>query len=96
MYQPVTIQTLSDDEQWVDTYCCHAQVNGLSGSAYWAARAQQAQTVVEFRTRYSKALAGLKPQTCRIVFAGKPYDVEHIDDYKFQHQNLTFKAVCNE
>lgn len=95
MVYPVVFQVLSDVEEWQDACHCHAlQVNGLSGSSYWEARAQQAQATAEFRFRYSRRLAELIPQRCRILFGGRVYQVEHIDDYKFQHHQLTFKAVC--
>jgi SPP1 family predicted phage head-tail adaptor len=54
----ITVQVMSATELWVDLLTCQAQVNGLSGSEYWAASAEQAQKHVDFLVRYHTLLSG--------------------------------------
>ena len=91
----ITIQVMSADELWVDLLTCQAQVNGLSGSEYWAASAEQAQNNVDFTVRYTPLLSGLLPQTTRILFRGLRYDVRSIDNFMYQDRSLKLRAVMH-
>lgn len=94
----IRIQAMGEDESWNDLAVVPAAVNGLGGSEYLQAVTVGAQETLTFETRYSKALGGLIPQDCRIIFPaidGDVYDVEHIDDFKFRHVTLKFRGVCN-
>ena len=91
----ITIQVMSADELWVDLLTCQAQVNGLSGSEYWAASAEQAQTTVDFTVRFTPLLSGLLPQTTRILFRGLHYDVRSIDNFMYQDRSLKLRAVMH-
>ncbi len=89
----ITIQMMDVHESWFDLVTCNAQVNGLSGSEYWAASAEQAQNTVEFIVRYLPLLASLIPQTTRILFRGNTYDVKSIDNFMYQNRSLKLRAV---
>jgi len=91
----ITIQVMSADELWVDLLTCQAQVNGLSGSEYWAASAEQAQNNVDFTVRFTPLLSGLLPQTTRILFRGLRYDVRSIDNFMYQDRSLKLRAVMH-
>ena len=91
----ITIQVMSADELWADLLTCQAQVNGLSGSEYWAASAEQAQNNVDFTVRYTPLLSGLLPQTTRILFRGLPYDVRSIDNFMYQDRSMKLRAVMH-
>jgi len=91
----ITIQVMDTNEAWSDLVSCQAQVNGLSGSEYWAASAEQAQNTVDFVVRYTTALASLLPQTTRILFRGNHYDVKSIDNFMYQNRSLKLRAVMH-
>lgn len=91
----ITIQVMDSEEVWSDWATCNAQVNGLSGNEYWAASAEQAQNSVDFVIRYSPNLADLVPQTTRVLFCGKRYDVKSIDNFMYQNRSLKLRAVMN-
>lgn len=88
----ITIQT-RENEKWRDLATVHARVNSISGSEYWAAAAVQAQNTMNFDMRYSRRIADLVPQDCRIKFGGHIYDVQSIDDFEFKHKSLRMKGV---
>lgn len=91
----ITVQVMNEEELWIDLLTCQAQVNGLSGSEYWAASAEQAQNSVDFSVRYKPIVADLLPQTTRIIFRGHHYDVKSIDNYMFQDRSLKLRAVMH-
>ena len=91
----ITIQVMNPDELWIDLLTCQAQVNGLSGSEYWAASAEQAQNSVDFIVRYAPSLSALLPQTTRILFRENRYDVKSIDNFMFQDRSLKLRAVMH-
>jgi SPP1 family predicted phage head-tail adaptor len=86
---------MNTNEIWADLVTCAAQVNGLSGSEYWAASAEQAQSAVDFTVRYTSLLSELAPQTTRILFRGNRYDVQNIDNYMYQNRSLKLRAVMH-
>lgn len=91
----ITIQVMNEEELWIDLLTCQAQVNGLSGSEYWAASAEQAQNSVDFVVRYTSALAALVPQTTRILFRENRYDVKSIDNFMYQDRSLKLRSVMH-
>ena len=91
----ITIQIMDTEEAWSDLVTCNTQVNGLSGSEYWAASAEQALDTVDFVVRYTPGLAGLIPQTTRILFRGNRYDVKNIDNFMYQNRSLKIRAVMH-
>ena len=98
---PITFEKMSvvqDDigneiKAWSYYYNCRASVNGLSGSEYWAAKAQQAEETVVFTVRYCENLKNINPQEYRISFRGEIYDIQPSDNYKHLNESLKIKAV---
>lgn len=84
-----------DTEKWEDDpfYQCWAYANGLSGSEYWAARAQQAENTVVFTARYCRALEHVAPQDFKIVFRNATYDIVSVDHVQFRGMWVKIKAV---
>ena len=94
MYRhPIIIQYMDEAEEWQDYYTCHARVNGLNGSEFWAARAVQAQNTVTFTVRFCGRLQKIFPQGYRIVFQGRIYDIQAIDNFEYRNRDLKIKAV---
>ena len=91
----ITIQILDEDEAWTDYFTCFAQANGLGGKEYHALSSEQAQENVDFLIRYVEVLADLKPQSTRIIFMDKSYDVVSIDNFMFRNQSLKLRAVMS-
>lgn len=95
--QKITISTGEIGEEietWVDYYNSFAYINGLSGSEYWQASAQQAENTVVFTMRYSKLLANVTPQSYRIIFDNKIFDINSIDNVQYQNRTIKIKAVA--
>jgi SPP1 family predicted phage head-tail adaptor len=82
-------------ESWATFHPCRAAINGVSGREYMAAKAEQAESTLTFRIRYCAALKDLTPQSYRINWGGKVFDIEHIDNYKFLNESLNIKAVLH-
>lgn len=76
------------EESWADWKTVWAKVENLSAREYWAAKAMQAENTLKFTVRY---LSGVLP-SMRIIFAGKPYNIETIDDVQLSHTYLEIKA----
>lgn len=98
----ISIQQLTEGQDeignqvktWVDFYSCFAYANGLSGTEYFAAAATQAENTVTFEIRYNVSLKDIDTTTYRIVFDGKIYDIENIDNIQFKNETLKLKAVA--
>lgn len=86
-------ELLNNVEEWAEYYSCYASINGLSGSEYWAAQAQQAENTVTFLVRYHRKIENMNPQAFRIIFKGSVYDIKHIDNFKYMNDTVKFKAV---
>ena len=91
--RPIIIQKMQPSGEWADYYRCRAYVNGLSGSEYWAAAAQQAENTVVFEVRWCCRLSEIHPQICRIVFRGSVYDVKSVDNVQYNDRFIKIKAV---
>ena len=93
--QPIRIERLNDDggEQWEAYLSCHAYVNALYGSEYWAARAAGCEDTIVFTVRYCRALATVRAAEFRIVFRGDVYDIQSVDCPQFANAYVKFKGV---
>lgn len=81
---------------WQTYHTCRAYINGLSGSEYWAAKAQQAENTVVFEVRYCAALKDIKPQEYQVLYDGHVYDIQYVDNFQFLNETLKIKAVRHE
>ena len=78
---------------WVDFYTVWAYVNGVSDKEFLASMAEQHESVVNFTVRYFKALDEVTTTDYRIVFQGKNYDINGIDNFEFANKTLKFRAT---
>lgn len=92
--QTVIIDTEGNQiQEWRDFHSCHAAVNGVSGREYWQARQQHEENVTTFKVRYCTVLRELNTVDYRIVFNGRVYNIEHIDNVFFAGSILNIKGV---
>ena len=87
----------NDLTAWVEYLQLSAGANGLSGSEYWEAQAQQSENTIVFTIRWSAKTKVLEAknatQTYRILFNGVIYNIAHVDNPLFSNQTLKIKAV---
>ena len=81
--------------EWTDYYTCWAAVNGVSNREYWQARQSHEENTVNFKVRFCAALKALNTVDYRIVFGGRIYNIEHIDNVLFADSLLNIKGVEN-
>lgn len=92
--QDVIIDTEGNQTQeWTDFHSCWASVNGLSGREYWQARQSHEENTVNFKVRFCAALKAINTVDYRIVFGGRIYNIEHIDNVLFADSLLNIKGV---
>jgi len=80
-------------KQWIDFFSCWAYVNGISNNEFIVANAETAQNIVNFTVRYCKTLENVDTKGYRIVFQGKYYDIQGVDNFEFNNMSLKFRAV---
>lgn len=83
---------------WTDYHKCWAEIKGLYGREYWAAREQHEENTVTFKIRYCKKLKELNTFEFRILFNGKIYDIQNPNNLQFADSLLLIKATersCN-
>lgn len=97
-YYPLTIQRLDPDtEEWTDRLKLHAlQVNKTGGGENFAAGAEQFHPRLTFELRWCKALEDVvyNPQEHRILYRGRPYNIQDYDDFMEQHRTVRLVGVA--
>lgn len=83
-------------EKWVDYCDCYAYANGLSGSEYWEASRANAQNTVVFTVRYSNKIAEINPVSHRIIFHGKIYNIDSVDNVQFRNDTVKIRGQTHE
>lgn len=99
--KPITIEKLASTadeignwtQEWQKLIKCRAIVNSIGGKEYYQAAQINAENDVNFTVRYCNALADITPQTARIIFKGKTYDITSIDNFMFQNVELKIRGV---
>lgn len=81
--------------EWKQCRKDHAYINGLSGREYWEAAAVQQEETVEFIFRWKPYFDQMDKRTHRLVFRGKIFDIQHIDNVRYRNQTVKIKAVTN-
>lgn len=89
----IEIEHIDANEVWRPYCTARAYVNGLFGSEYWAARQANAENTVTFEVRYCRGVAAINPAEYRIVFDGKVYDIQNVDNPQFSNRIIKIKAV---
>lgn len=95
--QRITIQQLSttindngfEGQTWSDYKTVWASANNLFGREYFQAMQVQAETTVKFTIRYTSGLTA----DMRILFNGKTYNIDFIDNIKYANKYLEIKAL---
>lgn len=83
----------NDIEDWLNYLTLWAEVNGLWGNEYYAAKAVNEESTIEFTLRDNANLKTLNTVDFRILFDGKTYDIKNIDHVKFEGQWVKIKAL---
>ena len=96
MYSTVQNENGFDEEHWKPFKKAFASINNLYGKEFWNAKAVQSEKTVEFTLRYDKHLEILDSKNYRILYNKKVYDIQFIDNKKYENTWLKIKAICNE
>lgn len=75
---------------WTTLKTVWAKANGLFGKEYWSAKEYGAENTVIFTIRY-KACPDLSVSD-RILFNGKTFNIQSIDNVNFMNVELRIKA----
>lgn len=68
---------------------------GFPAREYWEAAAVQQEETVEFVFRWKPYFDQMDKRTHRLVFRGKIFDIQHIDNVRYRNQTVKIKAVTN-
>lgn len=97
-HHPFTIQRIDPDtEDWADLLHLHAlQINKTGGGENFAAGAEQYHPRLTFELRYFKALEDVvhDPQSHRIKYRGRVYNIQDYDDFMEQHRTVRLVGVA--
>ena len=101
----ITIQKLTtvtnnngfDEEKWVDYKPVWASINNLFGKEFYAAKAVNAETTVEFIIRYSSDTKVLLEKDgtklYRVSWNSKAFNITFVDNIKYTNEWLKIKAT---
>lgn len=76
-------------ESWVDFKTLWASVTNLHGREYFAAAVVKAENTVKFTIRYIDGI----DTDMRILFKGKQYNINAIDNIKYENKYIEIKAL---
>lgn len=104
MREKITVQklTASADSRggssggYEDYYTCRAYVNNLFGAEYYAARQVGAEETIKLTVRYNAKLDGISTADHRLIFRGQVYDIDHIDNVRFENNTMIISAIHRE
>lgn len=95
-YTTTTTENGFDEQNWIDYKTVWANVNNLWGKEFYAAKAVQEETTVEFIVRYSNDLEVLLvpngTELYRICWRGKTYKIIFPDNIQYKNQWIKIKA----
>ena len=93
----ITKPTGFKEETWEDLYNeILASANKLHGQERWAAMAVRKEQTVEFIVRYVKEIEELDTKKHRIIFNNKIFNIDDIDNIKFNNEWLKIRAIHME
>lgn len=82
------------EEKWVDYKTRWAKVENLKGREYWAAKAVQSETTIEFTIRHMKELeAKDSTKKYRIKFNETLFNITFIDNIYYRNKFMIIKAL---
>lgn len=80
-------------EKWIKYRNVWASANGLFGSEYYRAKEVGEQNTVQFEIYYSHSLSNLNTKDYRIIFRKQIYDIEYLDNVRFENESIKVKAI---
>ncbi|MBR6968471.1 MAG: phage head closure protein [Ruminococcus sp.] len=83
-------------DEWENYYTCRAYANSLFGSEYYAARQVGMEETVKLTMRYSPKLDGISTADYRLIFRNKTFDIDHIDNVRFENNTMVISAIYRE
>lgn len=109
MREKITVQklTASADSRggstggYEDYHTCRAYANSLFGAEYYAARQAGMSETVKLTIRYTPKLENIgspddPASDYRLIFRGKVYSIDHIDNVRFENNTMIISAVGRE
>lgn len=79
--------------EWQDYKRDYAYVNGLSGREYWEAANVNQENTVEFVFRWKPFFDAMNTRQYRLIFKGRIYNINLIDNIQFGNKTVKIKAV---
>lgn len=79
--------------EWKDYKRDYAYANGLSGREYWEAANVNQENTVEFVFRWKPFFDTMNAKQYRLIFKGRIYDINLIDNIQFRNKTVKIKAV---
>lgn len=90
---PVVTENNFEIPNWKPKHKLFCSSNNLFGKEYWSAKAVQSEKTTVFTVRYSKTIENLDTEKSRIIFNDKPYDIQFIDNVKYENKWIKIKAT---
>jgi phage head-tail adaptor, putative, SPP1 family len=87
--ETITNENGFEVEAWTDFKDLWASVTNLHGREYFEASAVHTENTVKFNIRYTDEI----DTTMRILFKGKQYNINSIDNIKYKNKYIEIKAL---
>lgn len=93
--KPVTIEKITEDEQWEPFANIHCRINKTKGVESSNAGAQRFQATLTFEARYSKPLEQIRSNTqiYRLKYRNETYNIVDYDDFLEKHRTIKLTGV---
>ncbi len=79
--------------KWTDWRTVWASINSLFGREFWEAKQCNMENTINITIRYSKDFKDLDTREYRIKWDNKIYNINFIDNPKFENKTLTIKCT---
>lgn len=79
--------------KWTDYAQAYGYANSLSGREYWEAANVQQENTVEFVFRWKPFFDVMNTKQYRLVFRGRIYNINMIDNIQFRNKTVKIRAV---
>lgn len=79
-------------DDWKDYYSCWCSINSLYGNELYKAIEVQLQNMLQFTTRYSKAIDNLNTKDYRVVWGNRKFNIIAADYFSYNKEKITIKA----
>lgn len=79
-------------ETWSDYHKCWCEVKSLYGKELYAALETKLENVINFETRYCKALEALNTKEYRVKWGERIFEVVYADYGKYDRRKIVIKG----